>query len=109
VPDFIALRGDPSDGLPGAKGIGAKTAASILQKHGTLEAAIEAAVDGTSRFSHVLTSTADDLRAFKDIATLRALDLERPGDSPLDREGAAAAARKLGMNRLAERLEKGGE
>jgi 5'-3' exonuclease len=109
VPDFIALRGDPSDGLPGAKGIGAKTAASILQKHGTLEAAIEAAAGGTSRFSHVLTSTADDLRAFKEIATLRRLDLERPADSPLDRDGAAEAARKLGMNRLAERIEKGGE
>jgi DNA polymerase-1 len=107
VPDFIALRGDPSDGLPGAKGIGAKTAASILQKHGTLEAAIEAAAGGTSRFSHVLTSTADDLRAFKEIATLRRLDLERPADSPLDREGGAEAARKLGMNRLAERITAG--
>jgi DNA polymerase-1 len=109
VPDFIALRGDPSDGLPGAKGIGEKTAASILQKHGTLEAAIEAAADGTSRFSGVLRSSADDLRAFKEIATLRSLELERPSDSPLDRDGAAAAARKLGMNRLAERVEKGGE
>ncbi len=108
VPDFIALRGDPSDGLPGAKGIGEKTAASILQKHGTLEAAIEAAADGTSRFSGVLRSSADDLRAFKEIATLRSLQLERPADSSLDRDGAAAAARKLGMNRLAERLEKGG-
>jgi 5'-3' exonuclease len=107
VPDFIALRGDPSDGLPGAKGIGAKTAASILQKHGTLEAAIEAAGGGTSRFSHVLTSTADDLRAFKEIATLRKLDLERPADSPLDRKGGAEAARRLGMNRLAERLTAG--
>ena len=44
VPDFIALRGDPSDGLPGAKGIGEKTAADILQRHGTLEAAIAAAM-----------------------------------------------------------------
>ncbi len=87
VPDFIALRGDPSDGIPGAKGIGEKTAASILQKHGTLEAAIEAAADGTSRFAGVLTKTADDLRAFKEIATLRQLDLERPADSPLDRDG----------------------
>ena len=31
VPDFIALRGDPSDGLPGAPGIGAKTAAELLR------------------------------------------------------------------------------
>ncbi|MEA2443293.1 MAG: hypothetical protein QOJ12_585, partial [Thermoleophilales bacterium] len=42
--------------------------------------------------------------AFKEIATLRQLDVERPEDSPLDREGGAAAARELGMNRLAERL-----
>ena len=38
VPDFIALRGDPSDGLPGAKGIGEKTARELLTEHGTLEA-----------------------------------------------------------------------
>ena len=42
VPDFIALRGDPSDGLPGAKGIGEKTAADLLRRHGSLEAAIAA-------------------------------------------------------------------
>jgi 5'-3' exonuclease len=36
VPDFIALRGDPSDGLPGAKGIGAKTAADLLKRKGDL-------------------------------------------------------------------------
>ncbi len=35
VPDFIALRGDPSDGLPGAKGIGEKTAAELLRAHGS--------------------------------------------------------------------------
>src|SRR3712207_9559425 len=41
VPDFIALRGDPSDGIPGAKGIGAKTAAELLRRHGSLEAALD--------------------------------------------------------------------
>ena len=40
VPDFIALRGDPSDKLPGAKGIGPKSAASLLRKYGTLEEAL---------------------------------------------------------------------
>ena len=105
VPDFIALRGDPSDGLPGAKGIGEKTAASILQKCGTLEAAIEGARSGaTGRFAGVLRDSADDLLAFKEIATLRRLDVERPADRPLDRAGGAEAARRLGMNRLAERL-----
>jgi DNA polymerase-1 len=43
VADFIALRGDPSDGLPGAPGIGAKTAAELLRTHGTLEALLLAA------------------------------------------------------------------
>ena len=43
VPDFIALRGDPSDGLPGAKGVGEKTAAELLRKHGSLEKVLEAA------------------------------------------------------------------
>ena len=43
VPDFIALRGDPSDGIPGARGIGQKTAAALLRQHGSLEAVIAAA------------------------------------------------------------------
>ena len=43
VSDFIALRGDPSDGLPGAPGIGAKTAAELLGEYGSLERALEAA------------------------------------------------------------------
>ncbi len=102
VPDFIALRGDPSDGLPGAKGIGEKTAASILQRCGTLENAIKKAADEPpTRVSGTLVAQADELRAFKEIATLRQLDVERPPDGPLDRDGAAEAARKLGMNRLA--------
>jgi DNA polymerase-1 len=38
VPDFIALRGDPSDKMPGASGVGAKGAAALLRRYGTLEA-----------------------------------------------------------------------
>jgi 5'-3' exonuclease len=108
VPDFIALRGDPSDGLPGAKGIGAKTARDLLREHGTLEAVIAAASKPgtmTPRQAGALTGDPDALRAFKDIATLRAVELERPADAPLDGGAAAAAARERGMNRLAERLE----
>src|SRR5439155_19349544 len=40
VPDFIALRGDSSDRIPGARGVGPKTAADLLRKYGTLEAAL---------------------------------------------------------------------
>ncbi len=105
VPDFIALRGDPSDGLPGAPGIGAKTAASLLQRHGTLEGAITAADQERPKVAAALTEKADELRAFRAIATLRHVDLERPQDRRTDLEQGAAAVRELGMNRLAERLD----
>jgi DNA polymerase-1 len=101
VPDFIALRGDPSDGIPGAKGIGEKTAADILRRHGSLEAALDAAPGGTP-----LASAREQLLAFKDIAKLRRIDVKRPPDRPTDYAGGAEAARKLGLNRLAERLSK---
>ncbi len=109
VPDFIALRGDPSDGLPGAKGIGAKGARDLLRAHGTLEGAIAAAAKPgvmTPRMAGALTADPAALHAFKDIATLRDIELERPADAPTDGAAGAAAARARGMNRLAERLEK---
>ena len=106
VPDFIALRGDPSDGLPGGRGIGEKTAADLLTRHGSLEGALTAWAGETPRVRGALHEQADELRAFKDIATLRELDLERPPDRPTDYRGGATAARERGMYRLAERLEK---
>lgn len=104
VPDFIALRGDPSDGLPGAKGIGEKTAASLLQRHGTLEVAIDAAVKEKPGVRKALIGQADELRMFRDVALLRRMELDRPEDTTLDGEGGGAAAEALGMRRLAERL-----
>jgi DNA polymerase-1 len=104
VPDFIALRGDPSDGLPGAPGIGAKTAADLLTRHGSLEAAIAAADGERPRVAASLRDNADNLRAFREIATLRTADVERPADRPTDLDGGADAAERYGMRRLAERL-----
>jgi 5'-3' exonuclease len=106
VPDFIALRGDPSDGLPGAPGIGAKTAAALLERHGSLEGAIAAAGQQRPRIAAALTESADQLRAFREIATLVDVQLDTPPDRPTDLKAGAEAARALGMNRLAERLEK---
>lgn len=96
VPDFIALRGDPSDGIPGAKGIGEKTAADILRRHGSLEAALAA--------SEKLGAMREQLTAYKEIALLRKLDLERPTDRSTDFAAAAVAADAAGMARLADRL-----
>ena len=105
VPDFIALRGDPSDGLPGAKGVGPKTAAELLREHGSLEALLDEAVRvQRPKLRDALVSGGEELRAFKEIATLRDAGVEPPGDRETDWEGAAAAARERGMSRLAERL-----
>jgi DNA polymerase-1 len=106
VPDFIALRGDPSDGLPGAKGIGAKTAADLLKRKGDLEHVILGAIREKPSVRRALIEQADELRSFKDIATLRTVPLDRPADRPTDYAGGAAAAADIGMGRLADRLEK---
>jgi 5'-3' exonuclease len=121
VPDFIALRGDPSDGLPGAPGIGAKTAAELLRAHGTLEALLGAAGAAAStedadaaavrasavmrpRIAASLRENAELLRTFKQIATLQRIELTPPQDRSTDFAAGALAARELGMKRLAERL-----
>ncbi len=104
VPDFIALRGDPSDGLPGAKGIGEKTAADLLRRHGTLEACIDAAIREKPSVRNGLLTDPDMLRTFKDVATLRRITVDLPEDASTDPRGGASAAEALGMGRLAERL-----
>jgi 5'-3' exonuclease len=106
VPDFIALRGDPSDGIPGAKGVGEKTAAELLRRHGSLEGVLENALaESRPKLRGALLEGREQLLAFKEIATLRDAGVKPPGDRPTDWTGAAAAARARGMNRLAERLE----
>jgi 5'-3' exonuclease len=107
VPDFIALRGDPSDGLPGAKGVGEKTAADLLRRRGSLEAVLDGAIrERPARLSGALLGAADELRDFKDIATLRRARVRRPRDRRTNFAKAARAARERGMNRLADRLER---
>jgi DNA polymerase-1 len=104
VPDFIALRGDPSDGLPGAKGIGAKTAADLLRRKGDLEHVILGAVRESPSVRRALIEQAAELRTFRDIATLRHVPVERPPDAATDRAAGAAKADELGMGALAKRL-----
>jgi 5'-3' exonuclease len=111
VTDFIALRGDPSDGLPGAPGIGAKTAAELLNEYGPLEDVLSAAeADDSSmrlRTATMLSENAAQLRTFKRIATLVPIDgIGRPLDCATDYAGGASSAQELGMKQLATRLEK---
>ena len=96
VADFIALRGDPSDRLPGARGVGPKTAADVLAQYGSLEAALEA-----GRFA----AQAEELRLYRRIATL---DASAPLPSLADQSTTWAEASSLadawGLNQLAGRL-----
>ena len=97
VPDFIALRGDSSDHIPGAAGVGPKKAADILRQYGTLEQAL-----GEGRFSAI----ADDLRLYRSIATMDAeAPLPKLGPTPPDWRRASQHAEELGLNALAKRLE----
>ena len=98
VPDFIALRGDPSDRLPGARGVGAKGAADLLRRYGTLERVL-----ASGRFA----AQAADLRLYKKIATMDAkAPLPKLGAQTQTWERAAALAQEWGLNQLAARLDK---
>jgi 5'-3' exonuclease len=105
VPDFIALRGDPSDSLPGAPGIGAKTAAELLSRHGSLETAIAGAGAERPRVAAALTESASQLRDYREIALLRRIAIDPPQDAQTDLARGAAAAKRFGMGQLARRLE----
>ena len=97
VPDFIALRGDPSDKLPGAAGVGPKRAAQLAQRYGTLDGVLKAGLFQTQ---------AETLRLYRLIATM---DAKAPLPSLADQEptwsSASDFARNWGLNQLADRLD----
>jgi DNA polymerase-1 len=96
VPDFIALRGDPSDKMPGARGVGPKTAASLLAQYGSLEAML-----GDGRFG----AQAEELRMYRRMATLDASAPLPPLKSQTPKWAEASAfVRELGLNALADRV-----
>ena len=96
VPDFIALRGDPSDRIPGARGVGPKTAASLLTQYGTLEAMLD-----EGRFE----AQAEELRMYRRMATLDAsAPLPPLKDQTPKWAEASTFVRGLGLNALADRV-----
>ncbi|MFA4927554.1 MAG: 5'-3' exonuclease H3TH domain-containing protein [Patulibacter sp.] len=120
VTDLIALRGDPSDGIPGARGVGAKTAARLLEAHDSLEGVLLAAGaegpngepaqepilgDGlTPRLAALLRDQATSVRRDHAVALLHEIEVDDVPDRELDRAGGAEAAEELGMTRLAADL-----
>ncbi|MGI9148318.1 MAG: 5'-3' exonuclease [Chloroflexota bacterium] len=99
VPDFKALAGDASDGIPGARGIGPKAASALLLKYGTLEAILDA------RTNTIPPSLADQLRIFKRVVSMQTdVDVELPESRPPNWAAGAAEVRRLGAENLSERI-----
>ena len=97
VPDFIALRGDPSDKIPGASGVGPVSAAKMLKRYPDLEAML---ADG--RFE----AQAEELRLYKRIATMvREIPMPPIPTKAPDWQRAAEKTRGWGLRTLGERLE----
>jgi DNA polymerase I len=96
VPDFIAIRGDSSDKIPGATGVGPKGAAALLRRYGSLEAAL---AQGS------FAAQAEQLRLYRSIATMDASAPLPPLDDQTPSWGIAAdLAREWELNQLADRL-----
>lgn len=111
--DFAVLRGDPSDGLPGVRGIGDKTAAQLLSRHGSLEGVVEAAMTGpgTGALGKVRQQLAYVERAVQVVTIPRDLpippvDLTRPRGEPPEETVRLAERHALGgaLTRLAAAL-----
>lgn len=100
VPDYKALAGDPSDNIPGARGVGPKAAASLLLKYGTLDGVIDAWTQTGSRLDEV-----ERLLRFREVARVQAMVAVTlpPSGSP-DWTRGADLLRELGAPRLAERV-----
>jgi DNA polymerase-1 len=97
VPDFIALRGDPSDKIAGAPGVGPKGAAAVLRKYGSLEAALK---------EGCYPAVAEKLRLYRSIATMdKAAPLPRLTNQKPTWLKAADLARQWELTRLSDRLE----
>lgn len=96
VPDFIALRGDASDRIPGAKRVGPKTASALIRQYGSLDKLLAA-----GRFA----AQAGDLRLYRSIATMnRKAPLPSLKSQTPTWPRASALAREWELNRLADRL-----
>src|SRR5947207_6804356 len=110
VPDFIALKGDPSDNIPGIPGIGDKTAGQLIAQYGSLEEVIEHADELTPARSRAVKEHAEQARAAKELATMRR-DLELDCDpaelvlAPPDRSQLKEMFRRFEFRNLLNRVD----
>jgi len=112
VPDFIGLKGDTSDNIPGVPGIGDKTAADLLQRFGSLEGVLDSIdeISGAKRKEN-LTNHSDDARVSKHLATakrdipLDGIDVAELVSQPPDRSRLREVFREFELREPLRRLE----
>ena len=110
IPDFIGLKGDTSDNIPGVPGIGDKTAGQLIAQYGSLEAVLEHADELSPARRKNLTEFADQARVSKELATMRR-DLELDCDpaqlvlAPPDRSELREMFRRFEFRGLLSRID----
>jgi DNA polymerase-1 len=109
VADFLGLKGDTSDNIPGVAGVGEKTAAKLLQEHGTLDAVLERAGEIPGKLGENLREHADAARASRVVATIRCdvpvdIDLASVEWGSWDEAEALGALTSLAFTSLVPRL-----
>src|SRR5881409_2091179 len=95
IPDFIGLKGDTSDNIPGVPGIGDKTAGQLVAQYGSLEGVLEHVDELSPARGRALRENADQARASKELATMRR-------DLPLDCDPAELVLSPPDRSRLKE-------
>ena len=99
IPDFLALAGDASDGIPGIKGVGPKTASSLISEYGDIHSISKSSnewvekVRSGEKIKISLDESFDDIKLFKDLATLRL-------DVPLSSTIEELLPREIDKNKL---------
>src|SRR5579864_8261055 len=110
IPDFIGLKGDSSDNIPGIPGIGDKTAGQLIAQYGSVESVIEHAAELSPARRKNVTEFADQARAAKELATMRR-DLELDCDpaelvlAPPDRSQLREMFRRFEFRNLFNRID----
>src|SRR5881396_3385808 len=110
VADFIGLKGDTSDNIPGVPGIGDKTAGQLVAQYGSLEAVIEHAAELSPARAKNITQYADQARVSKELATMRR-DLDIDCDpaqlvlAPPDRSQLKEIFRRFEFRNLLNRVD----
>ncbi len=109
VTDYLGLKGDTSDNIPGVPGVGEKTAARLIAEHATLDAVLAAAPEMRGKLGENLVMHAEDARVSRTVATIRTdvpldIDLAAVEWGGFDSARVAAAFAELRFTSLLDRV-----